>query len=71
MITSAVVIQFKEDFWGKDFLEMPECRSIRRLFDKSIKGLKLTGNTKKKKLAPMICRLETLTGLRRITCLCE
>ena len=70
MITSAVVVQFKEDFWGKDFLGMPECHSIRRLFDKSIKGLKLAGNTKKK-LSLMICRLETLTGLRRITCLCD
>lgn len=70
MITSAIVVQFKEDFWGKDFLEMPECRSIRRLFDKSAKGLKLTGNTRKK-LSPLIFRLETLTGLRRISCLCD
>lgn len=70
IITSALVVQFKDDFWGKDFLQLPECQSIRRLFDISMKGLKLSDESKKI-LNPLIREMENLTGLRRIACLCE
>ena len=36
MITSAVVVQFREDFWGSFFMKMPEARLIKKLFDISI-----------------------------------
>src|SRR6187551_2733123 len=29
LYTSAVVVHFKEDFWGSAFLQLPELRSIR------------------------------------------
>ncbi|MBS1653326.1 MAG: AraC family transcriptional regulator [Bacteroidetes bacterium] len=70
MFTSAVVIQFREDFWGQEFLALPECNSLRKLFDESKKGLKINGETKKK-LNHMILELEQKKGLSRITALCE
>jgi len=70
LITSAVVIQFKEDFWGAAFLQLPECRSIRQLFDFSLAGLKLKGETKKR-LHKMIIELEHQKGLHSIASLCE
>lgn len=70
LITSAVVIQFKEDFWGEDFLELPECRLLRQLFDKSLSGLKVKGKAQKK-LNKMITHLEHQQGIYRITGLCE
>jgi AraC-like DNA-binding protein/quercetin dioxygenase-like cupin family protein len=70
LITSAVVVHFKDDFWGKDFLLLPECKPIRHLFGVSMKGLKLSGETKKK-LNVMVRRLEQETGLHRIILLCE
>ena len=33
LITSAVVVHFKEDFWGKEFLNLPETKSIQQLLD--------------------------------------
>lgn len=42
-----VIIQMKEDFLGKDFLDIPEFTSIRSLFAQSHFGLSFTGDTKK------------------------
>ena len=70
LITSAVVVHFKEDFWGKDFLQLPESRIIVELFETSLKGLQLKG-TLCKQLYGMLLQLEHLKGFRRITCLCE
>jgi len=41
-----VIIQMKENFLGKDFLDIPEFCSIKMLFDQSHYGLSFTGNTK-------------------------
>lgn len=65
IITSAVVVQFKEDFWGKDFLDLPESRLLRALFTSSQKGLKVCGNTLKQ-LRKIIEDMEYTTGFRRI-----
>lgn len=40
----AIVIHFKEDFAGKDFLKMPEMSSIAMLLDRSSLGIKFSGN---------------------------
>jgi AraC-like DNA-binding protein len=69
-ITSAVVVQFKEDFWGNDFLQLPECKAIRILFEASMQGLKLNGFTKEK-LNFLIKSLETTNGFKRIMILEE
>ncbi|MBS1567267.1 MAG: AraC family ligand binding domain-containing protein, partial [Bacteroidetes bacterium] len=43
LVTSAVVVQFREDFWGPAFMQLPECRELRQLFSASMQGLRITG----------------------------
>jgi len=70
LITSALVIQFRDDFWGKDFLQLPESRHIKHLLEISYQGLKITGDCKQQ-LAPFIEELEFAEGFERIILLCE
>lgn len=62
--------QFREDFWGKDFLTIPENQKIATLLDKSKKGLVLRGpkaETAKAILTGLIASADT----RRIVLLLE
>ncbi|HUX84573.1 MAG TPA: cupin domain-containing protein, partial [Chitinophagaceae bacterium] len=43
----ALVLHFIETFWGKEFLELPEMREIRNLFETSRQGLRIRGKAKK------------------------
>ncbi len=70
LITSAVVIQFRDDFWGKDFMQLPEMKTIRDLFLGSMQGLKIIGRSRQQ-LALLIKKLETATGIERILLLGE
>jgi AraC-like DNA-binding protein/quercetin dioxygenase-like cupin family protein len=70
LITSAVVIQFKEDFWGNEFLALPESRAIKKLFETSTQGLKISGKGKHQ-LYHIIKELEDLRGFSRIIALCQ
>ena len=70
LITSAVVVHFKENFWGEEILNLPESKSIKRLLQRSMNGLKINGKTKDI-LQPLIQSLETEKGFWRITKLCE
>lgn len=70
LVTSAVVVHFKEDFWGSEFLNLPECKGILTLFKTSQQGLKVTTQTKDL-LGPMIKSLETEKGFKRLISLCE
>jgi AraC-like DNA-binding protein/quercetin dioxygenase-like cupin family protein len=70
LVTCAVVIQFKEDFWGHEFIQLPESRMIKKLFGTSVKGLRITGESRQL-LKPLIKELETLTGFQRIIGLCD
>lgn len=70
LITSAVVVQFKEDFWGTGFMQLPECRIIKELFMVSMQGLKINGACRQQ-LNPLIRELEGLQGFERIIRLCE
>lgn len=65
MITSAVVVQFREDFLGQEFLQVPEVREIKELFKDSMQGLQLTGTTKSL-AAPLIRSLENEFSILRI-----
>lgn len=40
------VAHFKEDFWGDTFLNLPENRSIKALFEKTKSGIQLKGEAK-------------------------
>ncbi|MBC7848231.1 MAG: helix-turn-helix transcriptional regulator [Chitinophagaceae bacterium] len=70
LVTSAVVVQFNEKFWGERFLELPECSSIRRVLNESAKGIKPSESCRKI-LEPIIKLLEHAAGISRITRLCE
>ena len=69
-ITSAVVVQFREDFWGVDFMNTPECRFIKQLLEISQYGLKITGKSKWQ-LQPLIAALEFAQHFKRILILGE
>ncbi|HUP14338.1 MAG TPA: AraC family ligand binding domain-containing protein, partial [Niastella sp.] len=69
-ITSAVVVQFRDDFWGEHFLQLPESRNLKKLFDASLQGLKITGASKAV-LAKQIKELENTTGFKRLLLLGE
>lgn len=70
LVTAAVVVQFRDDFWGKDFTGLPECKEINYLFENSIQGLRIEGYSKKK-LGNLIADLEYTSGFQRIVLLCE
>lgn len=70
MVTSAVVVQFRDDFWGTDFLNLPESREIRKLFKTSVQGLQLKGKSKLL-LYKLIQELEAASGFLRIIKLAE
>lgn len=58
-IPSSVVVQFRDDFLGKNFFEVPEFQNIQVLFNRSIRGLKFTGKTKDE-IAMRLGRLKEL-----------
>lgn len=69
-IASAVVVQFREDFWGSAFTEIPESKKIKKLFELSMQGLKIKGKSKER-LKLLIKELEIAKGFKRILLLCE
>jgi AraC-like DNA-binding protein len=69
-ITSAIVVQFRDDFWGNDFLQIPESRNLKKLLDSSMHGLKITGKSKAV-LAQQIKDLEITNGFKRVLMLGE
>lgn len=52
----AIAIHFKEDCWGRNFLDIPEMAAIKKLLQNAGNGLKITGKTKK----AMIPFMETM-----------
>ena len=70
LVTGAVVVQFREDFWGPLFIDLPECREIKALFEESVQGLKMNERCRDL-LAPMIQQLEDASGFERIILLCK
>ncbi|SEI53367.1 transcriptional regulator, AraC family [Dyadobacter koreensis] len=66
-----VIIQMKENFLGKDFLNIPEFGSIKLLFEKSHYGLSFSGSTKqivgdKLKELPKLDHFDQLMSLLQI-----
>lgn len=70
LVTSAVVVQFREDFWGKGFMDLPESKEILQLFETSTQGLCINGQSREL-LRPLIRELEYQRGFERIITLCE
>lgn len=74
-VASAVVVQFRDDFWGADFLAMPESRAIRALLAASSAGLKIRSDRSTAvdavPLNQAVEQLEHMTGFERIIGLCQ
>ncbi len=70
MVTSAVVVQFRDDFLGNEFLLIPEVREIKDLFKESMQGLQMTGRAKVL-AGPLIKSLENEYSILRIVKLLE
>ena len=70
LITSAIVIHFKEDFWGNSFLSLPECKQIKQLLKTSVKGFHIQGESKVR-MGKLIKKLVDVNGFERILLLCE
>lgn len=67
-VTSAIVVQFTSDFWGADFLKIPENSNINELFALSMNGIKLEGESNNT-LGQLIKKLEKAEGFSRISTL--
>lgn len=52
-LAKATVIQFKKDFVGEPFLNLPEMGLIKQLFDKAQSGIAIKGETQKKVVEKM------------------
>jgi AraC-like DNA-binding protein len=46
MIADVRVVHFCEDFWGNNFLELPENAAIKSVLEKAKRGLQITGKTR-------------------------
>lgn len=67
---SEVVIQFKEDFLGTDFIIAPELKPIRELFQRAKQGIVFHG-TSKEEMGPKMEALANLPPLSRLTAFLE
>ncbi|MCU7549035.1 AraC family transcriptional regulator [Chitinophagaceae bacterium LB-8] len=70
MVVSAVVVHFREDFWGPELLQLPESKLISKLLKTAAHGVKFSGEMKSQ-LGKMILSLEKEKGFRRILSLLE
>lgn len=60
-----VVVQLREDFMGKDFLQKPEMAAIWRLFNRSHGGVSFYGETKRR-VGDQVARLVNLPPFERL-----
>lgn len=70
LLTSALVVQFREDFWGQQFIDLPELKSIQQLLQQSSRGLQVQGPGSAA-IAEIMQQLVHLKGIARIIKLCE
>jgi len=63
-------VHFKEEFLGKDFLNLPENQEIKRIFAQAKQGIKLEGAAKDK-IAALMPQIIEATGTMRIIRLLE
>lgn len=64
------VAHFCEDFWGSQFLQLPENLNIRTILDKAKRGLQITGRTRQK-VAEILDSLLHATDMQRIIILMD
>jgi AraC-like DNA-binding protein len=64
------VAHFCENFWGNDFLQLPENTMIKTVLEKARRGIQITGKAKKT-IAEIMGRLLMAEGAKRILLLIE
>ncbi|HLT06703.1 MAG TPA: AraC family transcriptional regulator [Cyclobacteriaceae bacterium] len=64
----AIVIHFREDFLGKDFLDIPEMEGLKSFFSHTKRGMVLKGPTRDQLSALMVGMLN-MNGLQRLSSL--
>jgi AraC-like DNA-binding protein len=64
------VAHFCENFWGNDFLQLPENKNIKTVLEKARRGIQITGKVKKQ-VAEIMQRLLVAEGAKRILLLIE
>lgn len=64
----SLVIHFREDFLGKEFLTVPEMQKIKLLFDRSSMGIQVNGESGKR-AAELMNEMTELNGMDRLIAL--
>jgi AraC-like DNA-binding protein len=64
------VAHFSEDFWGEQFLNLPENKMIKSVLEKAKRGIKVNGKTKII-VAGILERMQNCEGYERITLLMQ
>ena len=60
-----IVVHFCENFWGDQFLQLPENKLIKVLLERSKRGLQISGSTKEK-LAALLAAMLNTDGADRV-----
>ena len=66
----SIVIHFTEEALGHDFLALPEARLLHGLFERSLYGSDITGETQRR-VSNKLYDIVSLSGLKRWLCLTE
>ncbi len=61
-----LIVQFEEDFLGRDFWKLPAAQALRRLLKRASVGLQFPGKTRER-VARLMADMRAATGLRRLT----
>jgi AraC-like DNA-binding protein len=65
-----IVAHFREDFWGGEFLNLPENKAIRSVFEKAKRGISIQGETREM-IAGLLEQMLHTEGSRRLMLLVE
>jgi AraC-like DNA-binding protein len=65
-----IVAHFREDFWGNDFIELPENKALKLVFEKAKRGICVLGDSRNK-VAELLEKMLHAEGSRRIILLIE
>ena len=66
----SIVIHFSEESLGKDFLQLPEAKILKKLFALSVNGLEITGKTNRQ-VSEKLHEIVLQKGLKKWICLLE
>jgi AraC-like DNA-binding protein len=65
LTAKATVVHFKEDFWGNDFLDLPENKPIKEVLHKAKRGLQVKGKAGEE-VAMMLKQMLAASGAEKI-----